>query len=158
MTHQEFIDRYLKHSAWHITDDVLYIEDDLSFFQRNIKTLPDNLFIRKNLMLMSSELEVVPKNLTVIEGIDFENSNITSLVGCLKYGSYMDLSRTKVRELPPELEIMGPIDIRSDIHNSRLKMTEHQQIEMIKKDSWNIEVIKDPTEKAKTLHKLLWEL
>jgi len=78
-------------------------------------------------------------------------SQITSIPEKLSIGNTLYLQRTQIISLPDDLVLDG--EIRS---SNTLLMTEKMQIKLIQQDKFNFYTIKDPTEKAKVLQKLLW--
>jgi len=133
MTHEEFIKRYFQHTSWYIKNDILYVEDAVALYEASITTLPENLNIMGYLDLYKSMITVLPKNLVV--------------------AGDLGLVKTLISSLPTDIFIMGKVH-----SNKLLLMSEQTQMHIISNHKENIGIIKYPTSKVKTMHKLLWKL
>jgi len=138
MTHKKFIWEYLDKSIylrnkWKEENGVLYIKTWLDLRHTDITSLPDNLHIYGWLSLRTTEISSLPENLYIRDDLILSDSNITTIPDSLIVGEYI-------------------------FSYDALLMSEQKQIDLITSDKRNINIIKKPTEKAKTLHNLLWEL
>jgi len=133
MTHKTFIKKYLKHNKWYIENNTLYILCGLNFMGSNIKILPEKLSINRYL--------------------DLYGTNITSLPNNLYITGWLDLRKTKIESLPETLSVSCNIHVDNEI-----LMSEKTQLNLIQQNKSHFKIIKNPTSKTKTLHKLLWEI
>jgi len=133
VTHQEFIDNYLKNKQYHIKDGILYVDGSLD--------------------LQRTEIRELPEGLSIDGSLDLQGSKITELPEGLSIGGWLDLRDSKIRELPEGLSVGG--EIYSD---KKLSMTDRTQINLIQQNKSHFDIIKNPTEKAVALNKLLWRI
>jgi len=173
MTHDEFIDQYLQKTEWHIRNDILYVDSYLNLCNSNIKylpnklvidgsldlrnskimSLPKELYVNKNLLLWKTIITELPNNLTIGNGLWMDGEPIMELSNNLSVGDVLCLIKTKITSLPDTLSFTGAI-----YSDNKLEMSEKIQLNIISNRKHNFLYIKNPTEKAKTLQKLLWEL
>lgn len=133
MTHQEFIDQYLENRVYNIKDGVLYVTNWLDCHGDNITSLPEKLWFAGSLNLYEC--------------------NITSLPERLHVGGVLDLRGTKITSLPENFSVGWTIFL-----DNKISMTEKAQLSLIPQYKLHFNIIANPTEKAITLHKLLWEI
>jgi len=152
MTHEKFINYYLTHN-YAIENNRLIINDNLILRGSNIQELPDNLTIIGYCGLYDTNVIKLPTNLIIKNGLDIENSQISEVPEELIVSDWFDIWDTLITSLPDNFKIGGAI-----YSNNTLNMNEKQQCELIKVSEHMIYNIKKPTEKAKTLHNLLWKL
>jgi len=143
MTHQEFINKYLKHINWHLEDGTLFISEDLDFSRPifedllHIKELPDNLHISGWLDIQGTKITKLPENLHI--------------------GNMLFIRHSYVNELPDSI-IFSRLHLWDYIQETTVKGSEKLQLRLISQDSRFIRYFIKPTKKAKTLHNLLWNL
>jgi len=133
MTHKQFTKLYLIEMPWHIKNGVLYVDDYLDLRLTDISELPNNLSVSGSLDLDATDIKTLPDYLSV--------------------GHIMWLYACDITTLPENLYVSTGI-----FSDNKLSMTEKAQLNIISQNLSHFGVIKDPTEKAKTLQKLLWEL
>jgi len=153
MTHKEFIKNYLRYIKYHIKDGILYVDDNLNLQGSNIITLPEKLHIDGSLDLYRSMIVSLPKRLTVGSWLDLEGTNITLIPKRLIVGGFLDLRGSKITSLPKGMVVGDKI-----LSDKKLSMIEKTQIDLIKQYKYHLKIIKIPTKKAVSLHKLLWEI
>jgi len=172
MTHKEFIGDYLQYNTWYIKNDILYVNDVLWLDGSAITKLPDNLCIEKGLDLLYSNITELPNSLKVTTWLDIGNTKITKIPDNLKLEGDLYIENTEINFLPKNLHIgdslynndkitrlPNDLVVKGVIHsNIKLEMIEQMQMKLIKQDKQNFKIIKDPTEKAIALHKLIWEI
>jgi len=181
MTHQEFIDQYLNYYNYKIKNNILYVIGyDLDLHGLDITELPDNLNIRNQLDIGNTDIHTFPKNLTVGGNLLMSNTKIKKLPDNLKINGHLDISDTPIEALPnglvvddllilelafdstPSTKITTlPNDLIANNHivvSTQMILSEEGQINLIRQSSNYFDIIKNPTEKAKKLHKLLWEI
>ena len=88
-----------------ITEDDLYVDDDLDFSNTQITTLPDNLTVDGTLDLSNTPITSIPDNLTVMWILDLYNTSITSLPDNLIVEGDLDLRETPLSKKYSEDEI-----------------------------------------------------
>jgi len=153
MTHQEFINKWLKYVKWSIEDDILHIQENLLLEMSKVTSLPDNLFIHGVLNLRDTEIVYLPEGLHVDSWLSVRDTKITSLPKKLFVGQEIYLFGTKIKSLPNDIYIGDTI-----FSYKKLSMSEKIQLHIISKDVENINIIQNPTEKAISLHNLLWKI
>jgi len=154
MTHRKFIKKYLRNIDWYMKGDILCVDDDLDFQYNNIRSLPDNLYIKGSLNLnYASKITSLSRNLSTDWWVDLQRTNITSLPEGLSVGYYLNLYETEIISLPDDLLVNDVI-----YSDNELLMCEHLQLIYISRNDQFFNIIKDPTEKAKTLQKLLYKI
>jgi len=154
MNHQEFIDQYLHDIDWYIKGDILHVDDDLNFQgDKRITQLPNNLLIDGDLYLLGTRIMYLPEVLTITGELDLFGTNIRTLPNKLRIGYKLYLLNSKITSLPKGLYVGDRI-----YSEDKLNMLEQTQLNIIAQNKTHIEIIKDPTESAKKLHKLLWNL
>jgi len=154
MTHEEFIDQYLQDETWHIKDGILYVDDNVNLHlpSTNISSLPEGLHINGWLDLEGSDIVSLPERLHVDGWLDLDNTKIKYLPGQLFIGDYLDLEGSMITALPEGVTA-------SRIYSfTKLSMTEKTQIRIIQQYKSHFKIIENPTKKAITMHKLLWEI
>jgi len=132
MTHEEFIKNALTHHKWYIEDGVLYVNGSLSCSQ--YQYLPDNISIGGQLNLEYSSIKTLPKGLIIKHHLWLYGSKITAL--------------------PDDLIL----ETTMYCGTYSLIMCEELQIKLISYGEFSLGKIKNPTEKAKALYKLLYRL
>jgi len=137
MTHEEFINKYLDNKSWDLKNDILSVNFSLRLAYRNNLSLPDNLFMHRNLDLQNSKIKKLPNNLHV--------------------SGWLDINNTEITHLPDNIYIgfIWHADIPS---NPQITCSEKIQLDLISRNDKAITRFINPTEKANTLHKLLWEI
>jgi len=145
MTHEEFIDQYMDaQNKWYIKNDTLYIRyavDFIELYIKNITELPDNLHIEQWLDIQETQITKLPENLHI--------------------GGMLYSNRSLITELPDSITfgIRYNIDLMSSFNDGVfLIMCEKVQLTLILQNKYNFTHIQNPTEKAKTMQKLLWKL
>jgi len=137
MTHEEFIDKYLDNKSWYLENDILHVNFSLRLANMNKLSLPDNLHINGSLDLRNSKIKKLPNNLYIKNWLDFNKTSITHLpddiyIGCIWHSGFLS--------------------------NKQITCLEKIQLDLISRDNKAICKFINPTEKANTLHKLLWKL
>jgi len=138
MTHEEFIDNYLTNIGWYITNDVLYIKKYLDFEKIKITSLPDNLYINGSLNLFGCNITELPNNLHI--------------------RNWLEINGTYINYLPDDIYIGEVWNNGWSRYNKLISCCEKVQLDLISKNSYQLERFTNPTEKAKALHNLLWEI
>jgi len=142
MTHQEFIDNYLEPYGilYNQCDNILFVDGNLDFnnlIEKEISELPDNLHINGWIDIQNTHIVKLPENLY-----------IKSLIFCMN--SY-------IKELPDSI-LFGSSGLKSPTIGYKLLASEKLQMKLISQGYEFLECFKNPTKKAKILHKLLWNL
>jgi len=171
MTHEEFIKDYLQNNQYYIENDVLYIKYTLWLEKSNIKKLPNNVVVQGGLDLLSSDIIELPNDLQVGTWLDIGYTSINKLPDNLKISGDLYINKSEINFLPKNLHVGTlymsntkiqelPDDLYSNeiITNKKLIANEKLQLRLIQNNEHFLKIFKDPTEKAKTLQKLLWEL
>jgi len=155
MTHEEFIKECLTGIKWHIKDGILYVDQNLDLWLEyyKFKELPDNLTINGYLDAVRRQINKLPNNLIIKSWLSIRSTEITELPEGLFVGGSLYIEDTKIDKIPKNIHVGGHILI-----NKGKKLIIEDQEDYISKNKLAITHIKDPTEKAKTLHKLLWEI
>jgi len=153
MTHEEFIDQHIKNTRWHISDDILYIDACLELREINITSLPNRLYCNYYLGLDDTNITSLPEDLYIVHSLWIKNTKITELPQGLFVGDWLDLRETEITSIPDNLS-----NVKLIFSDNKLEMTEKTQLGIISNNKGNFQIIKNPTEKAKTLHNLLWKL
>ena len=90
-----------------ITKEDLNVEGSVDFtLNRELKTLPDNLTVSKDLRLSYTNIPELPRNLKVGENLWLSFSKITKIPEDLQVGGILDLSNTSyIRHLPSNFKV-----------------------------------------------------
>jgi len=173
VTHQEFINLHLFNIKYHIEYGILFVAEGLDLQNRNIESLPDNIIFSSFLDLEGSTLEYLPDNLLTGGFLDVSETCITKLPDNLTVHGDLLLRDTEVKILPDDLKFDGWFNIRNTkitylpdsvelndivLFNNKLKMSKEKQLDIITKDKYFFNIIKNPTKKAVSLQKLMWKI
>jgi len=146
MTHEELIKDYLDtnpylRDRWYVKNGTLYIKSQLDFYEMGIGGITE-----------------LPNNLHIKEWLDIQGTQITKLPENLYIGDVLYCRRSDLVVLPDSIVFGYNTDIGSFNDGASLLMCEEVQIKLISKNENNFSIIKNPTEKVKKLHNLLWKL
>jgi len=172
MTHEEFIRDYLYDIKHHFENGILHVDERLDIRGTNITTLPENIIFHYGVDLEYSKIKTLPDDLIFESYLDIHDTKIEKLPNNLTIDGNLLLQGTDITELPSTLIVGGAlylgdtcvtslpngVEIFSIAGGKKLKMSEEMQIKISSKSEFNFHHIKDPTEKAKTMHNLLWKL
>jgi len=164
MTHEEFINQYLNSIPWHIDNNILYVDQHLdlrwdSKYNVTFKlvnttiTLPDNLHICGFLDLQGTNIEKLPDNLHIERWLDIRSTSVAVLPENLTVGMWLAFYSTEITILPESLSTSSAI-----YSGKKLSISPEMQLNIVANSIENIKLIKKPTKKTISLHKLLWEI
>jgi len=153
MTHEKFIKKYLKNINWHIKGGILYVDEDLDLAYSKIKTLPKNIIFNGFLNLDYTKIKILPENMKIKRFLGLNEVGISLLPKKLCICGFLNIRETQIISLPTDIIINGSVYT----HN-KITMSEKIQLSLISQNEENFKIIQDPTEKAITMHNLLWGL
>ncbi len=116
--------------------------------------IPDSLVVPGDLYLRGTNVTSLPAGLYVVGYLYLKNTPINTLPEVLTVGGDLFLRQSKVTAMPSGLTVGGNL-YASD---GQLSACEVTQLEWVEKSKDMIHVFKAPTERAKLLHQMLWEL
>jgi len=157
MTHKEFINKYLCGIKWYIENDTLYVDSYLNLRMIKIKSLPENLYVHGWLDIRGTQITSLPKNLYIEGFLDMENLKITTLPITLHVEDFIDINNTKITSIPDDVAIRY-IWHSKFITEKKIRCSEKMQLIFIENNEHALKRFKNPTEKSKAIHKLLWKI
>jgi hypothetical protein len=90
-----------------LPDYLTKVGGTLNLTMSSIKSLPNNLQIKKDLELGYAPITELPKNLTIGGSLKAYHSKLESIPNDTKIGKDVDLSNTPITSLPEELYVTG---------------------------------------------------